>query len=59
MTAHIANANKKIGSDGRTLRIVKREYAKKIDSAVCLSMGMARAALVLGLPRGADLVDTL
>lgn len=47
LTAHVANANKKVGTDGRSLRIVKREYAKKIDSLVCLGMGVARAALVL------------
>lgn len=59
LTAHVANANKKIGKDSRTLRIVKREYAKKIDSLVCLSMGTARAAEVLGLARGADLVASV
>lgn len=59
---HIANANKKIGSDGRSLRIVKREYAKKIDSAVCLGMGRARASAVLpvtqrSVARGAPIAN--
>ena len=34
---HIANADRKLDSDGR-LRIVKREDALKIDLAICLSM---------------------
>jgi hypothetical protein len=47
LTAHVANANKKIGRDGRSIRIVKRVYEKKIDSLVCLSMTYARAMVVL------------
>lgn len=35
---HILNADRKLDSDGRRLRIVKREDALKIDLAVCLSM---------------------
>lgn len=47
LRAHIANANKKIDSEGRRLRIVKREYSKKVDLAVCLAMACARADVVL------------
>lgn len=43
LRAHLANANKKIDAEGRRLRIVKRSYALKIDLAVALSMGAARA----------------
>lgn len=56
LRAHVGNANKRIDADGRKLRIVKREHAKKIDLCVALAMGAARADL-LGLPRGAALVD--
>lgn len=48
LTAHIANANKRVDPDGRRIRIVKREHAKKIDLAVALAMGCARAALLGG-----------
>lgn len=41
---HIKNANKKVDPQSRQLRIVKRTYALKIDAAVMLSMGRARAA---------------
>lgn len=43
LRAHVANANKKVDPEGRKLRIVKRVYDKKIDLAVCMSMGAARA----------------
>lgn len=52
---HIGNANKRVDPDGRKLRIVKRQHAKKIDLAVATAMGCARSE-ALGLPRGADLV---
>ena len=35
---HIHNANRKLDTDGRRLRIVQREDALKVDLAVCLSM---------------------
>jgi len=44
---HIKNANKKVDVEGRKLRIIKRVYALKIDLAVMLSMGCARASAVL------------
>jgi hypothetical protein len=44
---HIANADKKVDDQGRRLRIVKRTHALKIDAAVMLSMGCARAMEVL------------
>jgi len=44
---HIANADRKVDSDGR-LRIVKREDALKIDLAICLSMA-AHICLYLNL----------
>lgn len=53
---HIKNANKKVDAEGRKLRIIKRVYAQKIDLAVMLSMACARAAEVLDVPRGADLL---
>ncbi len=56
LRAHIANANKKLDTEGRRLRIVKREYRLKIDLAICVSMACARADAVLRRPRGADLV---
>jgi phage terminase large subunit-like protein len=47
---HIKNANKKVDVEGRKLRIIKRVYALKIDLAVMLSMGVARAAVLLTRP---------
>lgn len=47
LRAHIANANKRVSPDGRSLRIIKREHAKKIDLAVALAMGAQRAGAVL------------
>lgn len=44
---HLDNANAKMSADGRQLRIVKRSRAKKIDAAVTLAMGCARASAVL------------
>lgn len=44
---HIDNANAKRDGEGRKLRIVKRMQSLKIDLAVCLSMGCARAFDVL------------
>lgn len=44
---HLDNADKKVDDEGRRLRIVKREYAKKIDLAVALSMATKRADLIL------------
>lgn len=44
---HLDNANAKSSADGRQLRIVKRSGAKKIDGAVMLAMGLARAGEVL------------
>lgn len=44
---HIANANKKVDTDGRKLRIVKRVYEDKIDLAVALAMSCQRAGDVL------------
>lgn len=43
---HVANANKRVDPDGRKLRIIKREHAKKIDLCVALAMGCARADLL-------------
>ena len=40
---HIANANSEIDKHGSKLRIVKRQPEKKIDAAVALAMGAARA----------------
>jgi len=40
---HLANANRKVDQESRKLRIVKRTYQLKIDLAVALSMGCARA----------------
>lgn len=59
LRAHLANADRKIDADGRRLRIVKRTYKDKIDLAVALSMACERAGVVLGRPRGADLVGNL
>lgn len=47
LRAHIANADRKLDGDGRRLRIVKRVYNLKIDLAVALSMGAARAQALL------------
>jgi len=47
--AHLDNANAQTSADGRQVRIVKRG-ARKVDLAVALSMGCARAAAVLPLP---------
>jgi hypothetical protein len=44
LRAHVANANKKIDTEGRKLRIVKRTYQAKIDLCVALAMAAARAA---------------
>lgn len=44
---HLANADRKTDGEGRRLRIVKRSYGLKIDLAVALSMGRARALEVL------------
>lgn len=44
---HISNADKKTDVESRKLRIVKRMQSLKIDLAVCLSMGCARAGKVL------------
>lgn len=44
---HLDNANAKMSADGRQLRIVKRSKTKKIDAAVTLAMGLARAGAVL------------
>lgn len=54
LRSHIANANKKVDADGH-IRIVKRAYALKIDGAVCLSMGAARASELLEIPTGFSL----
>lgn len=48
---HLANANRKIDTESRKLRIVKRTYSKKIDLAVALSMAAQRAGTVLLLSR--------
>ena len=56
LRAHVANANKKIDTEGRRLRIVKRVYSLKIDLAVCLSMACARA--LAGLRWYAELDDS-
>lgn len=45
---HIQNADRKVDLNSRKLRIIKRTYALKIDLAVCLSMGAARAGALLG-----------
>lgn len=44
---HLDNANVRMSADGRQVRIVKRSSGKKIDLAVALSMGRARAAELL------------
>jgi len=45
---HLDHADKKLGPEGRTLRIVKRAHSLKIDLAVATAMGCARAGEVLG-----------
>jgi len=47
LRSHIDNADRKVDDEGRRLRIVKREYSKKIDLAVALSMAVHRAARLL------------
>jgi phage terminase large subunit-like protein len=42
---HILNANAEMGKDGKSLRLVKKSDARKIDAAVALSMARERAAL--------------
>lgn len=54
---HIDNANRKVDTLSRKLRIVKRRQSLKIDLAVALSMGCAYAVEALGLPLGADLLS--
>jgi len=49
---HLANADKKVDSEGRRLRIVKRQHSLKVDGAVCLAMGAARALEVLSYGTG-------
>jgi hypothetical protein len=51
LTAHIANANRKIDAEGRRLRIVKRAYDLKIDLAIAASMALARATTLQTLRR--------
>lgn len=55
---HLANANRKLDTEGRRLRIVKRTYVLKIDLAVCLSMACARAG-VLAAPWNAQSLAAL
>lgn len=47
---HLDNADRKIDEEGRKLRIVKRQAGLKIDLAVMLSMGCARANEALLAP---------
>lgn len=47
LRAHIQYANKKIDTEGRKLRIIKRLYEKKIDLAVASAMGCLRAEALL------------
>jgi hypothetical protein len=42
LSAHIANADRKVDTETRKLRIVKRKPELKIDAAVALSMGVAQ-----------------
>jgi hypothetical protein len=44
---HLDHADRKLGPEGRTLRIVKRAHSLKIDLAVATAMGAARALEVL------------
>ena len=56
---HLDNADRKVDDEGRRLRMVKREYAKKIDLAVALSMAVHRAARLLRpVSTGPDLPAT-
>jgi phage terminase large subunit-like protein len=51
LRTHIKNANRKVDTESRKLRIVKRAYPLKIDLCVALAMGCARAsAILLRLP---------
>lgn len=52
LRAHVANANKKTDAESRKLRIVKREYALKIDLCVALAFACARADLLAPAPTG-------
>jgi phage terminase large subunit-like protein len=49
---HLDHADKKLGPEGRTLRIVKRAQSLKIDLAVATAMGAARALELFGTPTG-------
>jgi phage terminase large subunit-like protein len=42
LTTHIGNADAKLDTDGRRMRIVKREQSLKIDLAVALSQAVKR-----------------
>lgn len=52
LRAHVGNANKKTDAESRKLRIVKREYALKIDLCVALAFACARADLLAPAPTG-------
>ena len=52
LRAHVANTNKKTDAESRKLRIVKREYALKIDLCVALAFACARADLLAPAPTG-------
>lgn len=52
LRAHVSNANKKTDAESRKLRIVKREYALKIDLCVALAFACARADLLAPAPTG-------
>lgn len=47
LRAHVKNSNRKVDAESRKLRIVKRAYALKIDLCVALSMGAARADMLV------------
>jgi len=47
---HLDNADKKVSGEGRQIRIVKRAQSLKIDLAVMLSMGCARAFEAIAAP---------
>jgi hypothetical protein len=55
LRAHVKNANRKVDTESRKLRIVKRTYALKIDLCVALAMGSARAGVVLDNTTGFSL----
>ena len=57
LRSHVKNANRKPDPQSRSLRIVRRAYALKIDLVVSVSMCCARVIAVIGLPTGADLVS--